>query len=114
MMSNVGLMHHLVCWWVGGHNSLAISGLLLGLMQHLPQLVIPARHKPHVGVNLEVELLTIPELLGQMTCFARPCGFLPWYAHLPDLQQEYSSFLIQQLHLFWQWVLFPAANLEDN
>ncbi len=77
---------HLIWWRVTRDDSLAKGGHLLSLLQHELQFRVPAWHEPHVGVNLEVELLAVPEVLRQVASLAGAGGFLPGYAHFSHLQ----------------------------
>ena len=77
---------HLISWWIGRHNRLAEGRQLLCLLQHVPQLGIPAWHEAHVRVNLQVQVLPSPQLLCQVAGLTGAGGFLPGNPHLPHLR----------------------------
>ena len=57
----------------------------LSLAKHLLELDVPAGHKAHVGINLQVVLFTAPQLLRQVASLAWAGSFLPGYVYLSHL-----------------------------
>jgi hypothetical protein len=66
----------------------------------------------HVGVNLEVELLPVPEVLRQVASLAGAGRFLPGYAHFPDLQD--SSARVSEAKIWFEALKFGAETCTSR